>query len=179
MTESRREEVMERAEAHWPDPRFPPLGGRNALEVDRARLSAAHCDEEADPSVAKTPKRIAECARRRGIEPLRVIDRDDQWRRFREGAEHRSDGRPQHRSRQRLHGRLGPHERGIDGPALRRWEVFDVLYWNGLEQIAKRRQRQRGLSDRGLGSKDHATVGLSTICDLRPDGRLANPGVPL
>ena len=174
-------EVLQRAHAERPE-RDVGEGARLECvrEAERFSLvvSSAQRREDADRRLARAPCREGEHARRRGVEPLDVVDGHEQRAFGREDAERRDEGARQ-RKPVRISLRIGRDpEYGGERTTLRlRQHVRDVLE-RRIEEVRDRSERDRHL---GLGAPrdQHAdTVSLGGSHGLAqqrglPDPRLA------
>ena len=133
----------------------------------------------ADPLVLQAANRESQYPGRRRIDPVEVIDREDERRHHRERSE-RAEGR--HRYRVLIRRRSGgfrPHERDLEGSTLGGRHADGHRLEHVLEEIPERGVGERGLRlDRARGEHDDASV--SRVVDgLGPQRRLPDPGLTL
>ena len=167
------EELVDRAEPERAD-RQPRHFG-----IQRRPLPGTLGKQERDRLVANTPHRERKRGRGRRVEPLDVVD--GQQDRTAAGERAQSS---EERDRDRTligHGpaSLSEQQRELQGTALRGGERGENLVENRLEEVAERRKRQRGLGRarrRGQNPKLTASRGFDAGA---PQGRLPDPGLAL
>ncbi len=152
---------------------------RYAIETEwSARLSGhALGKQERDRLHVNAPERELEQQRRRRVEPLDVIDRDEHRSRARQLAECAEESNS-HRPRL---GRCAPNlvekKRSGERPPLRRREGTDDLGGIALEQIARRRKGERGLGLR-RAARERQPFALRQLDPASPQRRLPDPRLP-
>ena len=161
--------------------RMDPLRRQAAsdLESDSAFRRRATSEQESDVLVPKSSRRVADRPGRRSVEPLSVVDRDEQ---LLLGAHGPQD--VQHRNPHGMRIRRGAvlvveDECAGEGAALCRDELIEHVCEDGIEKIAERRERQLGLALRRKRAQDPQTSFLRVGHAGRPERRLAHARVAL
>ena len=174
------QQTMSCADAQRAQPQPPkPFIRKRAVEPERSRLRAvtAARNEKRDGRRRKPPKREREHRRRRRIQPLHIVDRNQQrpTATLPEKLEHRERNRPLIR-RSPLD--LLEQQSGRKRPTLRRRQPLQPLRQHRTQQISERSERERRLGTRRTARKDRVTLlpRLRQRClEQRrlPDARLA------
>ena len=169
------EEAVDRAEAERRD-----LQATRSFPVHERRrclLPQALGDQEARRLLPNPPPREAEHGGRRGVEPLNVIDGDEQ-RTIRgvltESAQDRDGNRP-------LVGRRAlrsfEQERDTEGVGLRRRERVEELVQPFVQQVAEACKGESGLGCGGSSLEDAVVELPSLVHAGLPEGGLPDAGV--
>ena len=158
-----------------------PIDGRVPLaQIERRRGGRAalgsRCDEDADRRGRDAAEGEGEHRGRRPVEPLDVVDRDQQPAVASAAAQELEDA-----SRERVPvdrpggGRAG--ERALDRNALRRRKQPELLVRRRLEQVRQSRVRELHLA-LGRSGREHPQAAVTRDPNaLLPDRRLAEPAL--
>ena len=176
-----RRRPVERADAQRPQLQ-PPDGvpGERLLERGRLRSVGEPPGEQQEHVVRAQPShREAEGSRRRGVQPLQIVDRDEQRPVFGEQLDRAANGDP---DRPRIHPLtrvLLAQERDLERTAPRRRQPGQDFVEHVLEQIAEAHVREPAL---GLGRSRHedAQPRRTRVVDTGPpERRLPDPRLAL
>jgi hypothetical protein len=152
-----------------------PFDVHRVLELGRLQPAG----EQQPDCAVEASQREGECARRRGVEPLDVVDRHDDRLPLAHQAEHIAYGR---RERARVGGlvrRVIPQQRDLERPSPRRGQLADHPVEDSIEQIPEPDVREPPL---GLGRpcRQHDPPAPARRRDSRePHRRLPDPGLAL
>ena len=131
-------------------------------------------EQSADPHVAAAPERVEEDAGRGGVEPLEVVDRDENGsalgERAQAGQERGRNGAVARRL-SRLEEQGGGQRSTL---RLRQRREDDVQ--NSVEQVRDPCERQRGLRFGRSGAKDEPPLRFGEIRTCKPERRLPGAG---
>ena len=153
-----------------------PLVRERALELDRARKvrSQPQSGQEHDRLVSETPERDLERARRRWVEPLDIVEGDEDRRLLGQGTKNVQHRKPDCvRIGRRLAG-LHEQQRHLERPPPGRRERRPDLAEHVAEQFRETGERERGL---GLDSPagQHGAEPAASVLDARlPEHGLAD-----
>jgi hypothetical protein len=135
--------------------------------------------EDADRLVRQTPEDERQHPGRRAVEPLHVIDRDDDRPACREAAQDVSRGKGDGPGIGRAAGVLAPQRRAVERSAQGTREVVECCLRTVCQEIAKGRVRHPGFRLRGP-RHEHGQVPLARLGDTgQPQRGLADPGASL
>jgi hypothetical protein len=171
---------MRRADAERPDSNaVDPVGVEGGLD-DRCRLARVEPPrpEQQHARVRQPPKREPERARRRGVEPLEIVDRHDEPV-VGEQLQGVADRDPERPRIDRTAVGVLDQERDLECPALRRRERGQHVVEHSVEKIAEAGVRKAALRlGRARGEQRNATPareppdGGAPECDFRSPPRL-------
>lgn len=151
------------------------------LELDRRPLGTVEPQgkEHAYGLVAQPPNRELEREEGRSVEPLKIVNRDNQAAiasRVPQCTENREGDR-------RLIGRaplrVGSEQRRLERLTLRRRKLGEAVIEHRVEEIGESRVRQLRFCLGGPRGKHGIATRLQLFHDCAPDGRLPNPGIAL
>jgi hypothetical protein len=156
------------------DPVTAAVGERPVEPPGQAAAAAAPSEQQPDWLATQPPRRERERAGRGRVQPLHVVDR--QQDRSRAGQP------PDHVEQRHRHGPLVgatldllQQERGTQCPPLRHGEVDDGVAGHSLQQVAQRAEREPRLGLGRAGPRD-PDRGLARHRDAgAPEGGLADP----
>jgi hypothetical protein len=175
------QDAMQGAGAERPDakPAAPRLlHCKNELGLVGTGVGDPLREEQEHRCLAEPPEREGERPRRREVEPLDVVDRDDERAGLREQLQHVA-----HRDRQRavVDGLFGLvlQERHLERPPPRRAQPWQRLVGDTLEEVAQARVREAALRLRGARREHHEATCARRLDGSLPERRLADPRVPL
>ena len=143
-----------------------------ARGAEARRDLVAERDQDAHGLAAQPPRGEAERLQRRAVDPLRVVDRDEQRRVGRGGGQQAEDGGERGEAVDRL---VAHRQRAAQRGGLRRRQVLDQRQ-HRMQQLVQARERQLGLV-LGAGGAQHAHVGGALGGRAQQRG-LADPGLP-
>ena len=151
---------------------FPSIVGQRRLERVRPPGPRPHRAEDADARVDDAPDRELERRRGRVVEPLRVVDRDDDRLIVRELPEEGRGCRRNGAGIDPAARRVVPEDRSRERLSLRRRQHVESCIVDRREEVDKPCERQRGLHTR-RSRHEHAPAGGAGELDPRlPDGGL-------
>ena len=167
---------MGSADAERPDlDAFDPVSVERVFDRGRlGRFAEPPRPQEAQVHILQPPEREPECARRRGVEPLEVVDRKYELvlgEQF-DGAAHR------HAERTLVDGSSGrvlDEQRDLERASPRRRQLRQDIGEDVFEQVAEAGIRERPLRFR-RPRREHAEAALTRVLDGRaPERRLPDP----
>ena len=167
---------MQRTRAQWPQPDATDLE-LGPPQAERRLTLARHAlgNEQADRFLVKPPRHELEHERRRRIEPLHVVHRNEHAPLSGQPPKETQAGsrdRPLIRRRPLL---LRQQERGLERPPLDRGQRFERLAQHGLEQIGQPRKRETSLA-LSRTAYEHTHIPLASLPERSPpDRRLPDP----
>ena len=173
------EELMQGGERHRPEPhRIPRLVRDAGGELQRrgGRI-AAHGQQDPRGPVGEAPDGVRQDRARGIVDPLRVVERDDEPRLARKLLEQR---RGRHRQRplvRKLTGRLGPQDRDVQGVALDRGERRHPIGADLRQEVREPAEGQLALGFGGCRAEDDRAALLRPVDRGSPDRGLADPGL--
>ena len=150
----------------------------SSIGVDCPGLAEPPRPEQADVRLGQPPEREAERARRRGVEPLEVVDREHELVLGQElqGA---ANGDAECAGVDRPPGRVLDEEDDLERPPPRRRQGRQHLVEDAVEQVAEPGVRERALR-LGGPRREHAQPAPARVLDRRaPERRLPDPGLAL
>ena len=154
--------------------RASPGGPSAALE---RRLALRACREEkAHRDAVEAARRVGERVGGRAVEPLDVVDRDEDGLPGGERAEGAQEADRDRRALGRGARRRRPKQRDLERVQLRGREATELGRCDPVEQVDQRRERVLGL---GIGGsrREHAKTAIPRSVDARlPERRLADAG---
>ena len=143
--------------------------------LERRRRPGAPGEQERRPTV-EPPRGERERVRRRGVEPLEVVDGDDNDRvALCQSAQDVQEGDP---DRMRLGGRtvgVYAQQRRLERAALWRRQSLDVSEVDAVEQVDQARERQLGVGAARPRGKDAQAPAHAAVDPRLPQGRLPSP----
>src|SRR5919106_6088870 len=139
-----------------------------------ARLRASR-EEEADRFVAQSPGRECEGIGRRCVEPLRIVDRQDQRSLLGEHSQSTEDAERDRSALQPSRLRSSSQQRNFEGLALRVGKPPERSVWHVSEEITERGERQRDLGF-DWPAREHLQSPLTGFGDaFPPERRIPDP----
>ncbi len=133
--------------------------------------------EQRDARATQTPERDPQDARRRGVEPLEVVDRDEEVGIGRQEREHVEHRQPDRFGLGRRGARILEQQRHAQGPQPGRREVVLDLGENRADEIGDPREREPRLGLHG-SMDEHARAARDRLVDAAlPEDRLADARV--
>ena len=136
-----REQPLRRGEAQRAD--LEPLHAVRALcPLERRRAARALREQKADRVVAEASGGEGDCVRGRGVEPLHVVDRDEQRTSRGERADGAQEAHAERSGRWWVGRGLRAQERYLERVQLRRGHVRQLFGGDAVEQIGQRRERE-------------------------------------
>ena len=153
----------------------PPLLRERRLERFRPPAVRPHRAEDADPRVDISPKREGERVRRCLVEPLRIVDRNEDWLGAGEFLQGRGGRRPECAPVDPPVDRIVPQERRRERPPLWCRQEVERGVVDVREQVDESRERERRLNAR-RPRDEHPPAPFGREVDARlPDGGLPDP----
>src|SRR5207302_10185618 len=176
-------ENPECAEAQYREPK-PFHGSRPAIERERERERVVlplrpSCQQEADLGFTEPPEHELERALGVGVEPLDVVDREQQRHCRSEQAQHAENRDRNSAAVGRSLPRLLEEQSGAERAALRLWQLVDHLPDGVTEQIALRGERKLRLALGRACRQDAVTSRLRLTDGLAQQDRLPDPRLPV
>ena len=170
---------MRRADAERPDPDpLDPVAVEGVLDRGRLlRLAEPPRPEQRDVGLRQPPQRKPDCACRRGVEPLQVVDRDHEpvLGEHLEGAPNRDSERPLVDA---VPGCLLDQQRDLERLAPGRRHGRQHLVEHAVEQVAEAGVGQGPLRLRGP-RREHAPPAAARLLDGgAQERRFPDPGIP-
>ena len=180
MGEQAAQDLMRRADAERPDPDpLDPAVVEGVLHRGRLlRLAEPPRPEQRDVGLRQSPQRKPDCACRRGVEPLQVVDRDHEpvLGKQLEGAPNRDSERPLVDAVPRC---LLDQQRDLERLAPGRRQGRQHLVEHAVEQVAEAGVGERPLR-LGGPRREHAPPAAARLLDGgAPERRLPDPGIAL
>jgi hypothetical protein len=175
------QEYVERTDAQRPE-RQPPDVLLCERPLDLRRLRAVRVpprQQQEHPAPIEPPQRERELVGRRRIEPLEIVDRDDQRPVLGEHLEGIANGEPE---RARIHGfrsRVLQQERGLEGAPPRRRQPRQHVVEHTLEQIPQACVREAALSLGRSRDENPRSALARTLDACKPERRLPDSRLPL
>ena len=158
-------------------PRRLAQGGVRLLE-ERGLLTGPPRDQPPDPGIAQPAEHEGQGPRGRRVQPLAVVDGQEQGSVRGPPSDHRGQG---HADRPLVDGFVGghPQQRGTERLTLGGRQPIDLVRWPATDQVAQRDEGE-GLLHRGRCALDHLErSGASEIDGRPPEHRLADAGLAL
>jgi hypothetical protein len=124
----------------------PALEPTRTLDIERQRIACSHREQKRHPLVAQATQRELERERRRTIEPLRVVHRDEYQRPALQGPERRHHALTDGGSVGRTTLGVGTQERGVERMALGIRQRTGHHVIDAVEQIAQCRESKLRLA---------------------------------
>ena len=181
-TELRVDDLMQRCEFERADVKFAVLLGARRppqLVQKRALESGAARDQDADVLASESTRRVGECGRSRGVEPLHVIDRNEQLTIARERSqcvEKRDPGRMCVRRRPLD---LLEDERSRERRALSNRKRRERLVEDTVEKVAETGEAESHLALGGFRLQDTQPGSFGRFDPGPPERRLAHSRLAL
>jgi len=176
------QKTVERAEAQRPQAKLlEALGGERSLHRERRRsgLPCPPGEQDADRKVLQAPDREAENARRRRIEPLNVVDGEDEGAARRQQAKSAREREPDGALVWRERDHLLEEERDLERAPLRPGEPGEHLPQTRVEQVGERSERELRLDLHRPGAKYAVVQSLGLGDSAKPDRRFSDTRFPL
>jgi hypothetical protein len=149
------------------------------VHLQRRRLADATRDQKAEGLVPQPPQRELERGRRARVEPLEVVDGEQDGPRRCQLAEDGADSRGHRAPIDGGRSRIRQEKRNLESAPLGLGQSSDRIFRHRLEQIGERREREPRLR-LGRAAGEHAEPALvRKPDDLAPDRRLADPRLAL
>ena len=170
----RRSARTRREGAHAQRLDLQPRTRRPERRVER-RLALRACREkEAHGDAVEPPRRVGERVGGRAVEPLDVVDRDEEGLSGGERAERAQEADRDRRALGRRSRRRRPKQRDLERVQLRGREAAELGRGDTVEQVDQRRERVLRLGVGGSRCEDAKTA-LARFVDARlPERRLAD-----
>ena len=155
---------------------FVPLGGDAASQLeDRRRGLAAHGQQDPRGAVDEPPDRVGEDRRRGVVEPLGVVDRDDQRPGVGQRAQQRCRGHRQRPLVRQLAGWLGAQDGDLDGVPLDGGQGCELAVGDGRQEVGQAAEGERPFGLSWRRSEDPCTTLGGPLDPGPPDRGLADP----
>ena len=146
--------------------------------LERSHAARAAREQEADRRAVEPPRGEAQGLGGRRVEPLQVVDRDQDrtgGRQRPQTVEHAQRDRPRLRGVGR---RLAAQQRDLERPRLRRGQPVEGVRADAVEQVDQRGERQPRLGVAGPRGEDPVPARPRAGDPGLPQGRLADAGRP-
>src|SRR5581483_238913 len=172
------EELVERKGSERAEPQaHEPTGREQALAVERLGDSMPLPDghEQPDRLRAEPPQRELERSRRGGVEPLGVVERDEERAPLGHDAKHVEHREPDRMAVWRSIPRLGDQEGDLERAPPRRKQRRSGLLEHGAEELRKTGEGKGRLRLDPAAGQDPAEAFLGFVDAGLPEDRLADP----
>jgi len=158
------------------DPR-DATGIEGRLESERKRIpgSGPLREQEANRLLAQAPRRERKRVRRRRIEPLHVVDRNDKLACLRKPTKDAEEAQRDGPTKQRTATRFASQERHLERVALRLGKPRQHIIVDVLQEITQGRERQRDLGLDRPAAQHASSPLLRRGNALPPQRRLPDP----
>ena len=171
---------MERAEGERAETyRSEAVARQRAIEVERnsARVGGPLRDEESNALIRETPGGKAEDALARRVEPLEIVDGDEDRARACERAQCAKECNGHRAGLRRPALGLDDQERDFERPTLRRRQQRAHVLQKRIEEISDAGERKLRLGLGGTGDEEPKRAFAASLDARLPEGRLADPGL--
>ncbi len=155
---------------------LPPLGGDAGGQLEnRCAGLAADGEQEAGGAVDEATNGVRENGGRRIVEPLGVVDREDQRLLAGELAQERRRGDRERPLVRQLAGRLGPQDRDLQSVPLHGGKNGELGLDDRGQQVGQASEGERSLGLRRRRAQDPGFALVGALDRGPPDRRLADP----
>ena len=174
------QESMERADTERPDRQTPDrVRADRPLESRHCSLGAAGGEEQKHRARTEPAQGERERVRRRGVEPLEIVDRHEQRPVFGEHLQRAAGCDPERARIDPIVGRLLEEERDLERAPPRSGKRGQDVVENVLEQIAEAQVREPALGLRRPRREDAHPPRVGVLDAGKPERRLPDAGLTL
>jgi hypothetical protein len=170
------DQLMDRRQRHRSDLEpVDALRAQRELEIQRGSLTRPQRCHDRNRCVGESPQRESERSRGRAVEPLQVVDADQNGA-LRSAASQHLEQRHAHCPRVDPRA-FDAQQRDFERPSLRRRKQRQRLLAQIVHEIAQRGERELHLGPGRHRGEHLESARASVVQELAPDRRLADPGL--